>query len=215
MHSLVQVDPDKSKMAASFNFKFGCELYSTMSSKHQVSYVMVFAWCKVHMCNITTVKRVTCKAVLPSSGFPLQSLNICFHEYKHIKEWSKGYGFEEFFEFLSMTVIDTICCQFSNEDTDKILNSLIHWKVKTPVLKTIQVDRIVEREVRDGNLVCRKEVFKGKIIRKTSALYHTWCLHQSFLILLLILSSTGQEIWVARSDVSYQVFFIVVLDEHA
>ena len=105
-----------------------------------------------------------------------------------------------------MTVIDTICCQFSNEDSDKILNSLIHWKVKTPVLKTIQVDRIVEREVRDGNLVCRKEVFKGKIIRKTSALYHTWCLHQSFLI-LLILSSTGQEIWVARSDVSYQVFF--------
>lgn len=120
-----------------------------------------------------------------------------------------------YFDFFSMTVIDTICCQFSNEDSDKILNSLIHWKVKTPVLKTIQVDRIVEREVRDGNLVCRKEVFKGKIIRKTSALYHTWCLHQSFLILLLILSSTGQEIWVARSDVSYQVFFIVVLDEHA
>lgn len=109
MHSLVQVDPDKSKMAASFNFKFGCELYSTMSSKHQVSYVMVFAWYKVHMCNITTVKRVTCKAVLPSSGFPLQSLNICFYEYKHIKECSKGYGFEEFFDFISITVIDTIC----------------------------------------------------------------------------------------------------------
>ena len=214
MHSLVQVDPDKSKMAASFNFKSGCELYSPMSSKHQVSYVMVFAWCKVHMCNITTVKRVTCKAVLPSSGFPLQSLNICFNEYKHIKEWSKNYGFEEFFDFFSMTIIDTICCQCLNEDSDKILNSVIHWKVKTPVLKTIQVDRIVEREVRDGNLVCRTEVFKGKIIRKTSALYHTWCLHQSFLI-LLILSSTGQEIWVARSDVSYQVFFIVVLDEHA
>ena len=133
MHSLVQVDPDKSKMAASFNFKFGCELYSTMSSKHQVSYVMVFAWCKVHMCNITTVKRVTCKAVLPSSGFPLQSLNICFYEYKHIKEWSKCYGFEEFYtlhRIFSITVIDTVCSQFSKEDMDKIFNSLIHWKVK-------------------------------------------------------------------------------------
>ena len=119
------------------------------------------------------------------------------------------------FDFFSMTVIDTICCQFSNEDSDKILNSVIHWKVKTPVLKTIQVDRIVEREVRDGNLVCRKEVFKGKIIRKTSALYHTWCLHQWFIILLSILSSRGQEIWVTRYDVSYQVFFIVVLNEHA
>ena len=75
------------------------------------------------MCNITTVKRVTCKAVLPSSGFPLQSLNICFYEYKHIKEWSKCYGFEEFF---SITVIDTLCSQFSKEDTDKILSSVIH-----------------------------------------------------------------------------------------
>jgi len=50
------------------------------------------------------------------------------------KEWSKGYGFEEFYTLLhrifSITVIDTVCSQFSKEDMDKIFNSLIHWKVK-------------------------------------------------------------------------------------